>query len=66
MTSIIQTLEELHGYGVSWRDNVVTVRATPEGDLANDTWRRMTELFLSRKHQVHGDRGALTASIPAR
>jgi DNA-binding MarR family transcriptional regulator len=28
------------------------VRATPENDLANDTWRRMTELFLSRKHQV--------------
>jgi len=21
-------------------------------DLANETWRRMTELFLSRKHQV--------------
>ena len=32
--------------------NVVTVRATTEVDLANDTWRRMTELFLSRKHQV--------------
>jgi len=24
----------------------------PEVDLANDTWRRMTELFLSRKHHV--------------
>jgi DNA-binding MarR family transcriptional regulator len=31
---------------------VVTVRATPETDLANDTWKRLTELFLSRKHQV--------------
>jgi DNA-binding MarR family transcriptional regulator len=31
---------------------VVTVRPTSETDLANDTWRRLTELFLSRKHQV--------------
>jgi DNA-binding MarR family transcriptional regulator len=31
---------------------VVTARATPEVDLANDTWRQLTELFLSRKHQV--------------
>jgi DNA-binding MarR family transcriptional regulator len=31
---------------------VVTVRANPEVDVANDTWRRMTELFLSRKQQV--------------
>jgi len=31
---------------------VVTAKLTPDVDLANDTWRRMTELFLSRKHQV--------------
>ena len=31
---------------------MVTVRATPEVDLANDTWSRLTELFLSRKQQV--------------
>ena len=30
---------------------VVTAREVPT-DLANDTWRRLTELFLSRKHQV--------------
>lgn len=34
----------------AYRKHVVTVRETP--DLANDTWRRMTDLFLSRKHQV--------------
>ena len=28
------------------------MRANPEVDVANDTWRRMTELFLSRKQQV--------------
>ncbi len=31
---------------------MVTAKLTPDVDLANDTWRRMTELFLSRKHQV--------------
>jgi DNA-binding MarR family transcriptional regulator len=37
---------------------VVTAREVPadeqlqSSDLANDTWRRLTELFLSRKHQV--------------
>jgi DNA-binding MarR family transcriptional regulator len=37
---------------------VVTAREVPADanvespDLANDTWRRMTELFLSRKHHV--------------
>ena len=31
---------------------MVTAKVTPDVDLANDTWRRMTELFLSRKHQV--------------
>jgi len=37
---------------------VVTAREVPaeqrvqSPDLANETWRRMTELFLSRKHQV--------------
>jgi MarR family transcriptional regulator, organic hydroperoxide resistance regulator len=30
---------------------VVTARELPD-DLANETWRRMTELFLSRKEQV--------------
>jgi DNA-binding MarR family transcriptional regulator len=30
---------------------VVTAREVPV-DLANDTWRRLTELFLSRKGQV--------------
>ena len=29
-----------------------TERALQNPDLANDAWRRMTELFLSRKHQV--------------
>jgi DNA-binding MarR family transcriptional regulator len=50
MTSIIETVEELQV--TAYPENVVTVRATPEADLANDTWRRLTELFLSRKHQV--------------
>jgi DNA-binding MarR family transcriptional regulator len=31
---------------------VVTAKLTADVDLANDTWRRMTELFLSRKQQV--------------
>jgi DNA-binding MarR family transcriptional regulator len=57
MTSIIETLEELQvtAYAVG----VVTVRPTPESDTtnppvdaANDAWKRMSELFLSRKHQV--------------
>ena len=50
MTSIIQTVEELQV--TAYPVDVVTARAKPEIDLANDTWRRLTELFLSRKHQV--------------
>src|ERR1700690_1840257 len=50
MTSIIQTVEGLQV--TAYPRGVVTVRETPDVDLANDTWRRMTELFLSRKHQV--------------
>jgi DNA-binding MarR family transcriptional regulator len=42
----------------AYRDNVVSAREVPSDriiespDQANDTWRRMTDLFLSRKHQV--------------
>lgn len=42
----------------AYRDNVVTAREVPahghvhSPDPANDTWRRMTDLFLSRKQQV--------------
>lgn len=42
----------------TYRGAVVTARDVPSErgaqspDLANDTWRRMTDLFLSRKHQV--------------
>src|SRR3954447_12479223 len=47
MTSMIQTLEEL--LVTAYAACVVTV---PEIDAANDAWKRMSELFLSRKHQV--------------
>src|SRR5258708_3616790 len=56
MTSMIQTIEG--SGGTAYRAVVVTGREVPTGrtdqppDLANDTWRRMTELFLSRKQQV--------------
>ena len=53
---MIQTVE---GTGqTAYAGAVVTAREVPADraiqspDLANDTWRRMTDLFLSRKHQV--------------
>ena len=56
MTSMIHTIE---GSGqTAYREVVVTARDVPaeraiqSPDLANDIWRRMTDLFLSRKHQV--------------
>jgi MarR family transcriptional regulator, organic hydroperoxide resistance regulator len=42
----------------AYRGVVVAAREMPtqdkvqSPDLANDTWRRMTDLFMSRKHQV--------------
>src|SRR4051812_29511889 len=56
MTSMIDTIEGTGG--TAYRDNVVTAPEVPADrkvqspDLANDTWRRMTELFLSRKQTV--------------
>jgi len=53
---MIHTIEGSRG--AAYREEVQTARevspARPvqTADLANDTWRRMTELFLSRKHQV--------------
>ena len=44
----------------AYPEGVVTAREVPADpkiespDLANDTWRRMTELFLSRKQHVMG------------
>ncbi|MDQ1508165.1 MAG: hypothetical protein QOG50_9 [Actinomycetota bacterium] len=53
---MIHTIE---GSGqTAYRGHVVTAREVPSDreiqspDLANDTWRRMTDLFLSRKGQV--------------
>ena len=53
---MIHTIE---GSGqTAYRGAVVTAREVPSErgiqspDLANDTWRRMTDLFLSRKSQV--------------
>jgi DNA-binding MarR family transcriptional regulator len=53
---MIQTIE---GSGeTAYRGTVVTAQDVPpeqgihSPDLANDTWRRMTDLFLSRKSQV--------------
>jgi MarR family transcriptional regulator, organic hydroperoxide resistance regulator len=52
------TIEVLEGSPeASYRDLVVSVHESPEetlsgSDLANDTWRRMTDLFHSRKEQV--------------
>jgi DNA-binding MarR family transcriptional regulator len=53
---MIHTIE---GSGqTAYREAVVTARHVPaeraiqSPDLANDVWRRMTDLFLSRKHQV--------------
>jgi len=56
MTSMIDTVEGSRR--TTYRGAVVTARDVPAnraiqpGCLANDTWRRMTELFLSRKQQV--------------
>jgi DNA-binding MarR family transcriptional regulator len=42
----------------AYREGVETAQGLPSDqpvqtpDLANDTWRRLSELFLSRKHQV--------------
>ena len=47
---MIETLEELRV--TAYADGVVTVRPSADADLANDEWKRMSELFLSRKHQV--------------
>jgi len=53
---MIQSIEGSRG--TAYRDTVVTARDVPADekiqspDLANDTWRLMTELLLSRKHQV--------------
>src|SRR5579859_1019553 len=56
MTSMFDTVE---GSGRrAYPDVVVTAQEVPSEpelqppDLANDTWRRMTDLFLSRKSQV--------------
>jgi DNA-binding MarR family transcriptional regulator len=38
--------------GVETAQEVPSEQPGETGDLANDTWRRITELFLSRKHQV--------------
>jgi DNA-binding MarR family transcriptional regulator len=56
MTSKIQTIEGSRR--TAYRCNVVTAPEVPADrkvqspDPANDTWRRITDLFLSRKHQV--------------
>src|SRR6478609_11924077 len=56
MTSMIDTIEG--PAETAYRGAVVTAREMPADrgiespDLANDTWRRMTELFLSRKQHV--------------
>ena len=56
MTSMIDTIEGSRR--TTYRGAVVTARDVPaergiqSGCRANDTWRRMTELFLSRKQQV--------------
>jgi len=54
MASIIGVLEGFTQ--AAYRQGVVTVHeqrhAEPSGDLANDAWRRLTNLFLGRKQQV--------------
>ena len=55
MASIIGVVEGFTR--AAYVDLVVSVHEPPKGtlsgpDLANDTWRRMTDLFHSRKEQV--------------
>src|SRR5947207_2282547 len=54
MASIIGVLEGFTG--AAYRQGVVTVhepgQVESSGDLANDAWRRLTDLFLGRKQQV--------------
>jgi len=70
------TIGVLEGFAAaSYRDFVVSVHEPPEqalsgAELANDTWRRMTDLFHSRKAQVmaiaaahHLNPGAMNALL---
>ena len=56
MTSIIQILEgsQVRAYSreVTAARQIPAEHVVEHSDPANDAWRRMTELFLSRKHQV--------------
>jgi DNA-binding MarR family transcriptional regulator len=73
MTSTIGVLEGFAG--AAYVGLVVSVHEPPEqalsgSDLANDTWRRMTDLFHSRKEQVmaiaaahHLNPGAMNALL---